>query len=146
MYALGSKKMLAMGILQILKDYTDFEHRLTQQEIIDLLDKNYGMICDRKSVKSNILNLIEWGYEIENDKGWYLVEREFEDIELKMLIDSILYSKSIPANQAKMLIEKVKSLGNIYFESKMNHIVNVAELNHTDNKQALINISLLKKL
>ena len=61
MYALGSKKMLAMGILQILKDYTDFEHRLTQQEIIDLLDKNYGMICDRKSVKSNILNLIEWG-------------------------------------------------------------------------------------
>ena len=145
MYALGSKKMLAMGILQILKDYTDFEHRLTQQEIIDLLDKNYGMICDRKSVKSNILNLIEWGYEIENDKGWYLVEREFEDIELKMLIDSILYSKSIPANQAKMLIEKVKSLGNIYFESKMNHIVNVAELNHTDNKQALINICAIEE-
>jgi len=49
-YALGSKKMLAMGILEILKDYTDYDHRLTQQQIIELLDKNYGMVCDRKSV------------------------------------------------------------------------------------------------
>ena len=53
-YALGSKKMLAMGILEILKDYTDYDHRLTQQQIIELLDKNYGMVCDRKSVKNNI--------------------------------------------------------------------------------------------
>lgn len=144
MYALGSKKMLTMGILQILKDYTDFEHRLTHQEIIDLLDKNYGMVCDRKSVKSNILSLIDWGYEIENDKGWYLAEREFEDIELKMLIDSILYSKSIPSNQAKMLIEKVKGLGNIYFESKVNHTSAIMEFNHTNNKQALINLCVIE--
>ena len=88
MYALGSKKMLTMGILQILKDYTDYTHRLKQQEIIDLLDREYGMVCDRKSVKSNIECLIEWGYEIENDKGWYLAEREFEDIELRMLIEA----------------------------------------------------------
>ena len=74
MYALGSKKMLAMGILEIFKDYTDYDHRLTQQKIIDLLDKNYGMVCDRKSVKANIVNLIDWGYEIENDNGWYLAE------------------------------------------------------------------------
>ena len=43
MYALGSKKMLTMGILQVLKDHTDYDHRLTQQEIIDFLDREYGM-------------------------------------------------------------------------------------------------------
>lgn len=36
-YAGDNKKMLNMLILEILKEYTDAEHRLTQQEIIDLL-------------------------------------------------------------------------------------------------------------
>ena len=145
MYALGSKKMLAMGILQILKDHTDSEHRLTQQEIIDLLDRNYGMVCDRKSVKSNILSLIDWGYEIENENGWYLAERDFEDVELRMLIDSVLFSKSIPAHQAKILIEKIKGLGNIHFESKVAHTGNIKELYHTDNKQAFINMDIVQE-
>ena len=145
MYALGSKKMLAMGILQILKDHTDSEHRLTQQEIIDLLDRNYGMVCDRKSIKANILSLIDWGYEIENENGWYLAERDFEDVELRMLIDSVLFSKSIPAHQAKILIEKIKGLGNIHFESKVAHTGNIKELYHTDNKQAFINMDIVQE-
>ena len=41
-YAGSNKKMLNMLVLEILKEYTDAEHRLTQQEIIDLLYHNYG--------------------------------------------------------------------------------------------------------
>lgn len=145
MYANGSKKMLAMGILQILKDYTDYEHRLTQQKIIEILDKEYGMVCDRKSVKSNIISLIEWGYEIENDKGWYLAERDFEEVELRMLIDSVLYAKSIPKNQAMVLIEKIKGLGNRYFEEKVNYTHIVKSLYHTENKQAFINVDIIEE-
>ena len=65
MYATGNKKMLNMLILDILKEYSDEKHRLTQQEIIKLLKANYDMECDRRSVKSNILCLKELGYEIE---------------------------------------------------------------------------------
>ena len=43
MYATGSKKMLNMLILNILRMYSDDNHSLTQQEIIRLLDTNYGM-------------------------------------------------------------------------------------------------------
>lgn len=145
MYALGSKKMLTMGILQILKDHTDYDHRLTQQEIIDLLDREHGMVCDRKSIKSNIISLIEWGYEIENDKGWYLAERDFEEVELRMLIDSVLYAKGIPAHQAMILIEKLKGLGSKHFEDKMNHTYSVKELYHTGNKQAFANIEIIEE-
>lgn len=144
MYAYGSKKMLSMGILEILRDYTDYDHRLTQQEIINLLEKNYGMICDRKSVKANIVSLIDWGYEIENDNGWYMAERDFEDVELRMLIDSVLYAKGIPAHQAMMLIEKIKGMGSKYFEDKMNHSYSVKELYHTGNKQAFTNIEIIE--
>ena len=67
MYATGNKKMLNMLILEILREYTDENHSLTQQEIIKLLDQNYGMVCDRRSVKSNILSLKEMDYE-EHEK------------------------------------------------------------------------------
>lgn len=47
--------MLNMLILEILRKYTDEDHSLTQQEIIRLLDINYGMECDRRSVKKQCL-------------------------------------------------------------------------------------------
>lgn len=85
MYATGNKKMLNMLILQILRDYTDEEHSLTQQEIIKLLDLNYGMECDRRSVKNNVLSLKELGeecgFEISMEKGYRLISREFDDAE-----------------------------------------------------------------
>ena len=43
MYATGNKKMLNMLILDILKEYSDENHRLTQQEIIRLLKANWDM-------------------------------------------------------------------------------------------------------
>lgn len=57
MFGTGTKKMLNMMMLDILKEYTDAEHRLRQKDIIDLLESNYGASCDRRSVKSNIVSL-----------------------------------------------------------------------------------------
>ena len=137
MYATGNKKMLNMLILEILKEYSDQEHRLTQQEIIRLLKSNYDMDCDRRSVKNNVMCLKELGYEISMEDGYYLLEREFDDAELRMLIDSVLFSKNLTQKQAKTLIEKLKGMGNRYFSAKVNHVSNLPELHHGDNKQLM---------
>lgn len=137
MYATANKKMLNMLILDILKEYSDADHRLTQQEIIRLLKSNYDMECDRRSVKNNVLYLKELGYEISMDDGYYLVEREFEDAELRMLIDSVLFSKQLTQKQAKDLIEKLRKQGNRYFPAKVSHISNLPDLQHADNKQLM---------
>jgi predicted DNA-binding transcriptional regulator YafY len=137
MYATGNKKMLNMLILDILKEYSDADHRLTQQEIIRLLKSNYDMECDRRSVKNNILYLKELGYEISMDDGYYLAEREFEDAELRMLIDSVLFSKQLTQKQAKVLIEKLRRQGNRYFSAKVSHIRNLPDLRYADNKQMM---------
>ena len=128
MYATGNKKMLNMLILDILKEYSDEDHKLTQQEIIRLLRVNYDMECDRRSVKNNILCLKELGYEISMDGGYYLAERDFENVELRMLIDSVLFSKQLSQRQAKGLIEKLKKQGNRYFPAKVSHISNLPDL------------------
>lgn len=137
MYATGTKKMLIVLILKILEEYSDEDHHLTQQEIIKLLKLNYGMDCDRRSVKSNILALKEMEYDINMTSGYYLAERRFENAELRMLIDSVLFSKTIGTKQAKELIEKLKSMGNRYFRAKVSHVNNLPELQHTDSKQVL---------
>ena len=140
MYATGNKKMLNMLILEILRKYTDEGHSLTQQELIRLLDINYGMECDRRSVKNNVLSLKEMGYDISMEKGYRLLSREFDDSELRILIDSVLFSKSISTKQAKGLIEKIRSLASNYFNAKVSHVSNLPELNRTINKQAMYSL------
>ena len=141
MYATGNKKMLNMLILDILKEYSDEEHRLTQQQIIKLLDVNYGMECDRRSVKSNILSLIELGYEINMENGYYLEERELEDAEIRMLIDTVLFSKTLSGTQSRRMIKKLEGFGNRYFKSKVSHVCNATSLQRTENKQVLYNVN-----
>ena len=140
MYATGNKKMLNMLILEILRKYSDEQHSLTQQDIIKLLDKNYGMECDRRSVKNNILSLKEMGYDISMEKGYKLLSREFDDAELRILIDSVLFSKSISTRQAKGLIEKIRDIASNYFNVKVSHVSNLPDLNRTQNKQAMYSL------
>lgn len=135
MYGVGSKKMLNMLILAILEQYSDREHRLTQQEIIRLLKINYDVECDRRSVKSNLLCLEAMGYDISMENGNYLASRTFEDGELRLLIDSVLCSKNITNKQAHELIDKLKSQGNKYFSPKVSHVCNLPSMHHGDNQQ-----------
>lgn len=152
-----SKKTLILCILQILKEYSDENHRLKQKDIINYLEKDYNMSCDRKTVKANIIDLIDLGYEIESEEiirrnkngeeeiittDWYYVN-DFDDTELKLMIDSLLFSKTLPAKQLKSLIEKIKGLANHYFSAKVKHVYNLPELQHTDNKNTMYNLDMI---
>ena len=118
-YGLQDKKSLNMLILEILKQYSDSDHRLTQMEIVDLLEKNYGVPCTRQTVKNNLMLLEDMGYEISLQGGVCLMSRQFEDAELRMLIDSVLFSRTLSAEQAEELIEKLTGFGNKYFHAKV---------------------------
>lgn len=65
MYTIPSKKMLIINILDILRKYTDKSHRLSQKDILDKLKTEYLMTVDRKSIRRNIVSLMDAGYEIE---------------------------------------------------------------------------------
>lgn len=156
MYGKQPKKMLIMNILDILKRYTDEDHRLSQKEIMDILEREYDMKVERKAVKRNLLNLIDYGYHVEysesvriNKKGeeeivytdWYL-ERDFSDAELRLLIDSLLFSRHIPYSQCKTLIEKLENLSNRYFKSRVKYIQTLPD-NELPNRQLFYTIEIL---
>lgn len=141
MYTKQPKKLLIMNILAILRRYSDADHRLSQKDIMEILETEYEMTADRKAIKRNLMNLIDFGYDLEysesvrrNKAGeeeiiytdWYL-NREFSDAELRLLIDSLLFSKHVPYSQCKELIEKIEGLSSRYFKSKVRHICNLPE-------------------
>lgn len=129
MYASGisDKKSLNMLILEILRVYTDSEHRLRQDDIIRLLEVHYGVKCDRRSVKNNILSLVQLGYSIPLKGGYCLLEREFDYDELKMLMGSIFFSRSIPKLQKGQLVKKLQGMGSNFFQPKVKHIAGIEE-------------------
>lgn len=42
---------------KILKKYTDESRPLTQKKILELLQLEFGMKCNKRSVKSNLMSL-----------------------------------------------------------------------------------------
>ena len=156
MYTIPPKKMVTINILNILKKYSDMDHRLTQQDIAEILKKEYYMDVDRKTIKRNLMNLLDLDCGIDyteisrkDGKGndttictdWY-IQREFTDSELRLLIDSVLFSKNIPYKQCKQLIEKLKGLSNVYFDKKVKHICNLPD-NQPRNKELFYTIDVL---
>jgi predicted DNA-binding transcriptional regulator YafY len=139
------RRMIGILILQVLHDYTDKEHGLTQQQILRRLKADYNAKCDRRTVVSNIAFLNAIGHRVDRDEHekYHLTSRPFDDAELRVLVDSVLFSKSISEEQAKELIHKLERLGSIYFENKVSHVANLPELQHTDNRQVLRSIAVI---
>lgn len=120
------------------------------------------MKIDRKSVKRNLMNLIEFGYDIEYSASIRLVKdkngekletkilsdfylnRSFTDGELRLLIDSVLFSNHISYSQCRDLVEKLEGLSNIYFRSRVKHIRNLPE-NQPSNSELFMTIETLDK-
>ena len=123
----GNKHLLNMYILNILREYSDEDHALTQQDIIKLLEKDYDITCDRRTVGSRIKELIELGWDIDCGRGCRLLSREFDDSELRILIDSVLFSRSTPRKQGKELIRKLEDLTDESFHYRVNHIASLPE-------------------
>ncbi|MBQ2151858.1 MAG: WYL domain-containing protein, partial [Clostridia bacterium] len=150
-----SKKNLLLHILDILQKYSDEDHRLSQKNIIERLEKEYDTEVERKGIRPNIEKLINAGYSIEYDEkirhtkgeentvwtNFYLC-RDFTDSELRFLIDSLLCFSHLPNSQCRELIEKLEGLSSVYFKSKMKH-TSVFNDDSGGNKELFYTIEIL---
>lgn len=90
------------------------------------------------------MNLIDFGYEIEYTKTVRYVKTERElrkraryyltlfkkriyDSELRLLIDSLLFNRYLPARQCKDMIAKIEGLSNEF----LNHVLNIFRICRT---------------
>lgn len=153
MYTIQPKKIIILNILEILNKYTDADHPMSQKQIQEKLKTEYSMPVERKAIKRNLMDLIDFGCEINYDEtprtklnketGEYeennilsnfYIEHDFNDSELRLLIDSIVFSDHIPQRDKTELIEKLEGLSNVYFKSRMKHVATAKSKSEATNK------------
>ena len=61
---LEPKKLALIRIWQIFHKYSDYDHPLTQDDIAEHLESDYGIVIERKAISRNISLLMDADVEI----------------------------------------------------------------------------------
>lgn len=107
-----SSKIKLLRVLDILSE-TDEEHPMTTNQIVRELSL-YGIEAERKSVLRDIATLQDYGYDVllhaDNKLGYYMASRDFEDWELKVLMDAALSASFLTKQSSEQLSKKISAL------------------------------------
>lgn len=142
-----NKKLSILYVWNVLKQYSDENHPLTQSEICDKIYQLYGMECERKSIASNIDALTDFGLDIIKvaRKGCFLGERELEPSEVYFVIDAIFASKSIDGKHARVLAEKISKFLSVHQKRQFNYIYKADQVTRTNNNELFLNIEIIQE-
>ena len=135
-------------ILNILKKYSDEEHKLSVAEIKRRVKEIYDVEIDTRTIRRNI-NLLKYklDYDIstreDNGKGYYInrdPETDFEPGEVRAIIDNFSYANYIVPSVAKEIIKKCKKMQTVYENEKLKDYQIYAVNSKTENAEVIKNI------
>lgn len=108
-----NQKIKLLYLLDILRNETDESNHLTTNALIERLGQK-GISVDRKTLYEDIKCLNANGYEILKDRNksneYYVVDRPFDIVELRIIRDALQSAKFLTEKKTKILIEKVSNL------------------------------------
>ncbi len=142
-----AQKATILCVYEILKRYTDENHILSTEKIREKLKKVYDIDMERRAVYRNIDALRSMGIEIEgyqeNREGYYLIDREFELSEIRLLCDAVAASDMINEKTGKTIIKKLTDTQSIFQGRMLQKTVFVKSEKKILNKQLFYNIDTL---
>ena len=147
MLMIENKKASILLILKVLEEYSDEDHFLTQQDIIDKVDELYGIELERKSVAFSISLLQELDYDINKSPrgGYALLSRDFDNSEIRFITDALFSSKCLNGKQAADLSKKLNSCLSKYQRKDYNFIYKSNEINRSENKEVFYTLELIEE-
>lgn len=142
-----TEKAIAICLLEVLREYSDFNHILSMSEIIGKIRNIYGLTPDRRTVYSALDILVELGYDIsfykENGKGYYLIDKLLEPSEAHLLSDAVCTFPFISERQTSELIKKIHSLLSVHERRQIKNLTVIRADQKTANKSVFYNIEIL---
>jgi len=106
-----NQKLKIFYILDYLKENSHQDHPVRAAELLSMLERQHNIVCDRKTVYSDIAALQDYGVDIVSipgkNGGYYIASRNFELPELKLLIDAVQSSRFLTEKKSRELIEKL---------------------------------------
>ena len=107
-------KLRPLYLAKILYERTDEDHYLTTAQLMEILEKEYGIKTHRQTIPADVAALRSFGMEIQevmsSQKRYNLVSREYDVAELKLLIDAVESSKFITKKKSDELVAKLSKM------------------------------------
>ena len=132
----SNQKLKLLHLAQYLMQNSDELHPVTLAQITSYLDKQ-GISAERKSLYSDIDALRDFGLDIIQTRskttGYYIGSRDFETAELKLLVDSVQFSKFITHQKTLSLIKKIENLASVYDAQQLQHEIHICNRVKTTN-------------
>ena len=106
-----NQKLKIFYILDHLQRNSHQDHPVRAAELISMLERQHNILCERKTIYSDIAALQEYGIDIVSipgkSGGYYIASRNFDLPELKLLIDAVQSSRFLTERKSRELIEKL---------------------------------------
>lgn len=118
METINPQKIKLLKLYEILRQHTDEDRPLSTNQLCAMLDTE-GITCDRRTLSEDIDTLNANGFEVLHRrtryaKLYYIVDRQFDLAEVKILIDAIQAASFITKQKTNALTDKVASLAGSY--------------------------------
>ncbi len=127
-----AKKMVLLYVLDIFRKYSDEQHQLTLNDVLEHINNDFGAQCSKKTVTRNIKVLTEYGCkfvtsEINGQYSYYLRDKQFSADEVFTLWEGMMCSKYTSREDIDHILKLMNnytgtdwSLGRIYYGGIIN--------------------------
>ena len=144
------QKMRPLLILEYLQKNSHAGKLISTRELIDYLNQDKGISCDRKTIYSDIRALIECDFDINSTPGrfggFYIESTsDFERSELKLLIDAVCSSRYLTEEKARKLVEKLCTLCNQHDSQLLKRNILVSGRVKSMNKSIYYNVDAIQE-
>ena len=139
----SNQKLRLLYMKDILEKHTDEDHGISRDNFEIYLSHREVEAPTRKTFYDDLDALEDYGMDISRDpygKSYKLLSREFDLPEIKLIIDAIQSSKSIPESMTRTIIKKMESLCSEYQARELHRDVIVSGRVKTLNEGTQNNI------
>lgn len=144
----ANQRLKILYLYKILLERSDEEHSITMPEIISQLEL-YGITAGRKALYEDIEALKAYGMDIVSERGngagYYVVNRDFELPELKLLADAVSSSRFLTEKKSAELLKKLQQLTSVYEAKQIQRQVFVADRVKAFNERIYINVDAIHR-
>ncbi len=135
-----NKKRL-MLMKEVLEKYSDEDHLISTVQIMEILEKEYGMKVHRTTVARDVADLADMGVDVQGQRStqnrYFVGSRYFELAELKLLIDAVASSKFISENKSYNLLSKLSNFASVYQQESVKRNIRIESRIKPDNERSL---------
>ena len=144
-----NQKLKIFYILDYLEKNSHQDHPVRAAELLSMLQHQHNIVCDRKTVYSDIAALQDYGVDIVSipgkNGGYYIASRNFELPELKLLINAVQSSKYLTEKKSRELIEKLCTECSVYDAQLMRRDVLVSGRVKSMNETIYYNVDTIQE-